>query len=824
MAKDEPTRDERARDERVRDERARDERAHGERPRGERPRDERAHGERPHDPSPAAATPTSALAGAPRTGAFDRSALERLPTAESLASDRIVVDPNDPDWAPPAITNQWAGLVAGRDVFAYAGLSTPDLYAHSTHGRLYAGVDGGPIVDLAAQGDVAYQWFPSRIERHQDWRNLAFDVTTLLPPDGASVVNLLAVRNDGDRDVALDLFVTVTADTAAEWDVNWPPGDPVRAAVALHGERLWLADRGGGAVSIIATDQPLVGVAGFGSQPDAAERPSWTADVENPFAPGGPLVSAEEPAEPRWADALARGELDGAGMEAPRLVALQYRLHVPAGETSRLTWVHALATDAERARADVDAILARGPGLVHDVRDAWEAQWRAAFDRDAEAFSGYLPVLESSQPSVERLYYMGVMNLLYCKRSERWGEPALTYVTGFPSSIGTFAHTWVFPWDTMMVSGVLSQLDPAVMKRMITAWLEADMHTGCAIEFRTGRPVGFWYAVNDYALIHMTWQYLRTTGDLAFLRHEVRGEAVIDHLLGHARYYRRIAGDDGLADYGGAENLLECVSSYTHKVASFNAANVWNGETVAAMLRQVGRAAEADELEDTARRLADAVQTLYLPGEGFWACKQPDDSLVPVRHCLDFITVLQCMPDALSRRQVEEMVAFFLRELKTTTWMHALSPLDPDTAFSSRTDHQDEGAYTTWPAYSLEVLLQTGYEREALAWIGLDGEPGLADVTRQGPFGQAYTHGDEGSPRIAGAGAKAPMEFPHIEKPVLLPGGKYAQVVIEALAGVQPELGGDVRVEARDLPIDVRLTNLHLRGENHHLDLQWRSG
>src|SRR5690606_11474419 len=216
---------------------------HGERPRDERARDERARGERargerPHDPSPEAANPTGARAGALRTGAFDRSALERLPTADSLASDRIVVDPNDPDWAPPATTNQWAGLVAGRDVFAYAGLSTPDLYAHSTHGRLYAGVDGGPIIDLAAQGDVAYQWFPSRIERHQDWRNLAFDVTTLLPPDGASVVNLLAVRNDGDHDVALDLVVTVTADTAAEWDVNWPPGDPVRAAVALDGERL----------------------------------------------------------------------------------------------------------------------------------------------------------------------------------------------------------------------------------------------------------------------------------------------------------------------------------------------------------------------------------------------------------------------------------------------------------------------------------------------------------------------------------------------------------------------------------------------------------
>src|SRR5690606_38944511 len=149
-------------------------------------------------------------------------------------------------------------------------------------------------------------------------------------------------------------------------------------------------------------------------------------------------------------------------------------------------------------------------------------------------------------------------------------------------------------------------------------------------------------------------------------------------LVEHARYYRRLAGDDGLADYGTAANLLECVSTYTHKVASFNAANVWNGRTVAAMLRLAGRDEEAGELEGTAGALASAVLELYLPGEGYFGCRQPDGELVPVRHCLDFFTVLQCMPDALSPEQVEEMVAFFLRELKTRTWMHALSPLDPD--------------------------------------------------------------------------------------------------------------------------------------------------
>ena len=173
---------------------------------------------------------------------------------------------------------------------------------------------------------------------------------------------------------------------------------------------------------------------------------------------------------------------------------------------------------------------------------------------------------------------------------------------------------------------------------------------------------------------------------------------MFEHLVESADYWKHIADGDGLADYGEG-NLLECVSTYTHKVASFNAANVWNARTVARFAARLGEREEGERLQRQAERLAQAVNTLYLDGKGFFACKQPDGSLVPVRHCLDFFTVLQCMGEDLTAKQRQEMIQFFLEELKTTTWMHALSPLDPDTAFSTRTDHQDDGAYTTWPAY-----------------------------------------------------------------------------------------------------------------------------
>ena len=460
------------------------------------------------------------------------------------------------------------------------------------------------------------------------------------------------------------------------------------------------------------------------------------------------------------------------------------------------------------------------PDLNDSFREAeaaWEAEWRAAFTEGAGAFSGYAPVVTSDNPKLDRLYYMGIMTLLQVKRTPTFGGPASVYLTGFPSSQFTFHNNWVFPWDAKMVSGFLSMLDPASLKSMLVNWMEADLHEGCAIDFTTGEPVGFWYAVNDYALIHMVWQYVRYTGDTAFLDFEVRGVKVLGHLKDAAEYYLRIAGEDGLADYGGANNLLECVSTYTHKVASFNAANVWNQRTVADMYERAGDTDAANELRARADELVGAVQKLYVPGEGVWSCLQPDGSRNVVRHCLDFHTVPQCMGDDLSTTQWSEMIAFFVNELKTETWMHALSPLDPDTAFSSRTDHQDEGAYTTWPAYAFEVLIQGGHGEEAMRWLGSEGQPGFADVTNQGPFGQAYNHGDDDSPRLAGAGAKAPMEQPHIEKPTLIAGGKYAQIVIQSVAGLEPELFGDVTIADTGLAAGLRLENLNVRGRNHRV-------
>ena len=151
------------------------------------------------------------------------------------------------------------------------------------------------------------------------------------------------------------------------------------------------------------------------------------------------------------------------------------------------------------------------------------------------------------------------------------------------------------------------------------------MHQHLATDYVTGEAVGPWYAVNDMAIIRCAQDYLRVTGDLAWIHKRVGDKTVLDHLLEHATYWKKLPGKNGLGDYGGIANLLEVVSTYTHEVAGLNAGNVSSMRFVAELLEKNGRAQEAVGLRADAKALAQRINDLlYVQGKGWWKCGQPD--------------------------------------------------------------------------------------------------------------------------------------------------------------------------------------------------------
>jgi hypothetical protein len=360
---------------------------------------------------------------------------------------------------------------------------------------------------------------------------------------------------------------------------------------------------------------------------------------------------------------------------------------------------------------------------------------------------------------------------------------------------------------------LLAMLDPLILRRMIETWMQLDVYKHFGTEYLTGSGVGPWYSVNDFAMCRMAREYLRWTGDHAWLDKEVGGQKVIDRLVTYAEHWRKLdTNNHGLADYGGVSNLLEAVSSYVHEVAGLNAANVYNLRFAAELLKQRGASEKAAPLLVEAQQLSRKVLELYVPGKGIWRCRLPDGSMNEVHHCYDFGTVLITIGDTLNQQVKSEMVRFFREELQTPMWMRALSTRDLDVTFSIRPDHQWTGAYTAWPSLALSALFVAGEGDVAFKWI-----KGLAETAKQGPIAQAHFAETAVAPEAGGGARKAPSDQPYINDWACVSGCAYLEPVVENLFGIQAGLFGKIEAQPAFglFDAEAELRNINYQGKTY---------
>jgi hypothetical protein len=363
------------------------------------------------------------------------------------------------------------------------------------------------------------------------------------------------------------------------------------------------------------------------------------------------------------------------------------------------------------------------------ARDHWDRTWGAAFTAGNSEFSGHLP---QRLGDLERLYDMSVLSLLMTRRllpevSSRagvatggqciWNEEPRplprAYVVGGPEG----APTTCFLWELEFQAPILARLDPAVLREQMEAFMRVDLHHHWGVETVSGRGAGMGYGVNPGAFLSAVSDYVRITGDRAWA-------------MGHLDYLRTCARPE-LTDYGHYQHILECVSTYEHTIAAFNALNV-------AGLRFLGELTGEDGYARAAAELAGKVLSLYEGGP--FACRQPDGSRRIVKTILDFVYVGRCMTGDLPDGVRQGMVEFFRGELQTEDWLYALAPSDPNALTKElpwfqtfRADHQATGSYDGWPARAASVLARFGRRDEALAWLRR-----IERVTCEGPFGQAH--------------------------------------------------------------------------------------
>ena len=715
--------------------------------------------------SAAVAAPMLLKSPALASGGFDvsrpASPLPDIPTCVSLRSVTMTHKFLDL-FNPPGLTNQWGCAQAAMDVAAVRSIAFPP-FAQGEMNVAPLG-SGGELLTAVLYVDgeyfastktpIEFVWQPDRVERRSVYKGLELSSVTVVPFNTMSVAVKLTVRNTTPEQKKTEIKLAINGGATKSvkpWDAAYSPGEYDNTRT-IDPQRNAIVCRSKYTEAFV--------IQGASPKPDSM-LPSW----------------------------------------------IVFSLDLAPNESRSIVFVNSLGGTQAAAEKDYDAIVNSFDAVAKATADEWNAQFKAAFTPNNDRFSGFVPTLVTTDENVKRIYHSAVLSALYFRRT----TPHSVYGTAYVTLMPRYWETATFLWDISLSAMLLSMLDPAVLKRMMETWMTLDVHKHFGTEFLTGAGIGPWYSVNDYAMSRMAKEYLRWTGDKAWLDKKVGGKTVFEHLVDYAEHWRALdTNKHGLADYGGVTNLLEAVSSYVHEVAGLNAANVHNLRFAAELVEFKGDKAKAAALRKEADELGRRVLELYVPGKGIWKCRLPDGTYNEVHHCYDFGTTLMNIGDMMPGSQKKEMVAFFNRELKTPTWMRALSTRDLDVTFSIRPDHQWTGAYCSWPALALSGLFAAGEVELANEWM-----KGLAKTSMQGPYAQAHFTETFHAPESNGGAIKSPSDQPYINDWACVSGCNYLEPIVDSIFGINAGLFGTVEAKPQFGSFDAHaeLRNINYQGK-----------
>ena len=712
------------------------------------------------------------LSGAPlgSLSTTKKTPLPSVPTSRELAGMRLAHRWRDL-YCSPTAQNDLGYAQAAKSVAGLTGIAFPPFGCCGIPSVPFSPgflltceifLDGRILTAWPGGDEMAYQWFPHQFVRETEAGGLRLRTVTFLPAGMRAVAQSIQVVNRGRERRKFTL------------------GFDMRAGVAQHtgpwfSSGTSLADNSG----------------------EADNRIDWN------LARGCLIFSA------RHSRAVSVQGITPGTMrcEEARMIVLDFDLG--PGETRELHYANTLAASANEALALYDRVQQEFDRLARANEQTFDRLVRSAFTPGNSDFSGYLPQLETHSEDLWNLYHAGFRNLLFA----RCASPASAYGTTYVTLGGRVHPTLSFPWDTSLTALSLALLDPEALRRLMERWLAIDLHQCLATDYVSGQGVGPWYGVNDMAVVRCAREYLRVTGNFAWLNTVIEGRTVLDRLAEHAGCWKRLdKAGHGLGDYGGVENLSEVISTYVHEVAGINAGNVSSLRFVADLLERGGDAQRAAELRNEAGELARRInRKLYVEGKGWWRCGQPDGSFREARFCYDFLSVFDNMAEDLSETQMREMSGFFWRELHSRSWMHALSPQDADASWNPRPDHSWLGAYAGWPPMSAKALYKVDKPARVAAWL-----KNLSRVVNQGPVGQAH-FAETVFPLEGGAAYKCPTGAPYYNDWCCIAGGAFTDLVIDTIFGVNLTLYNAVHAIPRLDAFDpnARLINLRHRGMNY---------
>ncbi|MDD2764892.1 MAG: hypothetical protein PHE83_13065, partial [Opitutaceae bacterium] len=443
----------------------------------------------------------------------------------------------------------------------------------------------------------------------------------------------------------------------------------------------------------------------------------------------------------------------------------------------------------QRAEAPAPALYAP------DIAQRMERADRALRERLRWA-SEKLPRISTAYEPINALYKRCILNVLEC----RWMRE--NFITQPFYAVGSW--TFTIPWDTSYVSKMLAILDPEGLRETFLTFVRADVLRSSYIPWN-GKASDYTYSYDTFARMRILQDYLRQTGDVAFLDHTEGGTTIFEWMKRMGReVIKRHARPDGLLDFGpSSNNSIELrTDGYQHVVAGTNGVAVDYFRQVAEWCR-TRKDPEADQFELWANQLKQSInEKLWNEKAGWFDCLYPDDSRQQVwtYHVFDMLDA-----GFLSETQQRRLIGHLNEgEFLGPYGMYSISKADRIHWDLEDTDWGGGGQYTGMPLRLAEVMYRGGY-----------GELGWNILTRCARWTENFPY----IPQEMFADFPRSPEV--VEMPLEIAPGSGVQAILFGIFGLRPQVDGSLTVAPsyhRELG-EARMTGYHFRGHAYDVEM-----
>jgi hypothetical protein len=407
-----------------------------------------------------------------------------------------------------------------------------------------------------------------------------------------------------------------------------------------------------------------------------------------------------------------------------------------------------------------------------------------------------LPRISTSDQQFNDLYYRSVLSVL----ESRWERE--NFVVRPFYAVGTWLYT--VAWDTSYASELLSMLDPKGLQEAFLTFIRSGLLTCTYIPWN-GKAGEFAYAQDPFAKMRILQDYLRQTGDTAFLDQVVDGATVYEWMKRMGAALRMQRGrPDGLLDFGSnSNNLLEIrTDGYEHVVAATNGLAAEYFQQVA----DWGRARndpQAAQFALWAAQLKKSVNDELWNGQAGWFDNLfPDGSREQVMsyHLFDILNT-----SLLSAEQQHRLAAHLREgEFLGPYGMYSIAKSDDVHWDLMDEDWGGGGQYTGMPLRIAETLYRLGYNE-----LGWDILKRCARWTERYP----YLPQDAFTDSIA--------DLDEEDMPLEIAGGSGAQAILFGVFGLRPAVDGSLEISpAYHAELgEAKMAGYHFRGHTYDLAL-----